>query len=699
MTKQTSLIIGAVAVWVVAATLSAQTPAARFEEGRYKEHVEGDLVGAIAVYKEVAAHPQAERPLVAKALLHAAACYDRLGRDDGRGLYERIVREFADQADAVRQAQTALSKFRAPAPTAARGLSARRLATFPSESWFNRPTGIASDGRMAYVGQFDGKGNWIVVRRNLTTGEDRTLYSAPRSRDLVLSPDGSRLAISHPLSDGRSAVVLIDTQGNGAQKIEFTASEIRPAAWSPDRKELLVRARAAAAVPIGEAGFSLGTFSLASIDVATGKLHTLREMGRRDLGAAAVLGASYTNDAADVVYDVMADDRERRVINVVSKNGSEHRTLIDGPGNSAVLGFAPGSKDLLFLSDRSGSIDAYAIRFQNGKVVGEAQLVKDNVGLIQGAGWSGANYFYFPRVRRSVFVGKIDMDTGAIRDRRVVSSRYVDMLFPALLSPDGSRLVYGSAPRPLADGRPSLVFRDMKSGRERELELYPHVAWLVTAGTWSPEGDAVVLTGYSPSGEQVSARVAVDTGEVRIVSHKLCWEALAGGVHIICSESAGRPNVNRLFKLDWRTGVETPVLTAASGVYFRSVGSPDGKRVAYLTEGGTSLAIRDLNTSEDRVVWHLPRPGVGNFIGRWLDADRLLVLKREHGCCSVSVVRLEGPDAGVSTLNWNNNTIPTEWDDPRLMSPQPWPQLAFADWSRSIELWVLENLASTRSAK
>src|SRR4029450_5163866 len=99
---------------------------------------------------------------------------------------------------------------------------------------------------------------------------------------------------------------------------------------------------------------------------------------------------------------------------------------------------------------------------------------------------------------------------------------------------------------------------------------------------------------------------------------------------------------------------------------------------AYLTESGTSLAIRDLNTSEDRIVWHLPRPGVRNSVGRWLDSNRVLVLhERETGCCAVSVVPLDASDGRLSTLNWDESTVPTEVWDPRLMYPQPWRQLGF----------------------
>jgi Tol biopolymer transport system component len=696
---RTGLLAAAVTVVWLAAPLIAQSAATRFESARYKEHVEGDLVGAIAIYKDVAARKDAGRALSAQALLLAAQCYDKLGEGDSQVLYERIVREFGDQAEPVRQAQAALSRTRSSGRAGGGELGTRRVATFHNESWVTRRALVASDGHMAYVDQLDGKGNWTVVRRNLTTGEERTLYTVPaaqRSRDMVLSPDRSRLAISHSLQDGTSAIILLDTNGNTPRKIDSAPTETRPAAWSPDGKEMLVTTRRRAARPqLGEPTFSFGTVSLATIDVATGALRVIREIGHRDPAGAMILGAAYTSDGSAIVYDLMADDRERRVINLLSRSGNAHRTIVDGPGNSAVLGFAPGGSELLFLSDRSGSIDAYALPFRDGQVAGEARLVKDNVGLIRGAGWSGANLLYSTRLRRTVFVGTLDMQSGEIRDRREVSSRHVNTLFPALLSPDGSKLVYGSAPKPLADGRPSLVIRDMKSARERELELSPKIGWLTAVGTWSPDGAAIVLSGYAPTGEQTSARVDIKTGDIQVFSNKLCWEALADGTHILCESAAGRPGAFRLSTIDWRSGTETPVLAEAYGVHGRNVGSPDGKRLAFLSDGGAALAIRDLETSADRIIWRFPRPGARNSVGRWLDSGHVLVLhEREGKCCGVAVVPLEPSQVPVAAMNWD-----VDWADPRLLYPQPWPQLAFADSDRSLDLWVLENLPLRRSAK
>src|SRR5215472_2522123 len=66
------------------------------------ELVNGDLKAAIRQYGEIAAkYARADRSVAATALVHMAECYQKLGNDESRKVYERVVREYADQKDAV----------------------------------------------------------------------------------------------------------------------------------------------------------------------------------------------------------------------------------------------------------------------------------------------------------------------------------------------------------------------------------------------------------------------------------------------------------------------------------------------------------------------------------------------------------------------------------------------------------------------
>ena len=66
-----------------------------------KAEVEGDLKGAIEAYKKVVANAGANRALAAQALVRMAECYQKLGGAQARKVFEQVLRDYADQAEAA----------------------------------------------------------------------------------------------------------------------------------------------------------------------------------------------------------------------------------------------------------------------------------------------------------------------------------------------------------------------------------------------------------------------------------------------------------------------------------------------------------------------------------------------------------------------------------------------------------------------
>ena len=73
------------------------------------ETVEGNLKGAIEQYKKIAALPGAGRATVATALLRMGQCHEKLGNTEARAAYERLVRDYADQAGVAAEARSRLA--------------------------------------------------------------------------------------------------------------------------------------------------------------------------------------------------------------------------------------------------------------------------------------------------------------------------------------------------------------------------------------------------------------------------------------------------------------------------------------------------------------------------------------------------------------------------------------------------------------
>ncbi len=79
------------------------------------EMVDGDLKGAIELYRKLAAG--GDRGVAAKALVRMGQCYEKLGDAQARQAYDRVVRDFADQKEAAGRRQGAAGRLEPPGRT------------------------------------------------------------------------------------------------------------------------------------------------------------------------------------------------------------------------------------------------------------------------------------------------------------------------------------------------------------------------------------------------------------------------------------------------------------------------------------------------------------------------------------------------------------------------------------------------------
>jgi tetratricopeptide (TPR) repeat protein len=117
MTQRT-LVCAVVALVALSAAVRSQvsTGHAVFEQALAKERVEGNLLDAIRLYERVVAEFASDRSLASRALMQSGLCYEKLGRDEAVRAYERLLRDFADQPEAVAQARARLAALvKAPA--------------------------------------------------------------------------------------------------------------------------------------------------------------------------------------------------------------------------------------------------------------------------------------------------------------------------------------------------------------------------------------------------------------------------------------------------------------------------------------------------------------------------------------------------------------------------------------------------------
>ena len=84
MRTLTRLVLAAVALGVLAGAQGQDRPEVQLKAAVYKETVEADLQGAIALYKQIVSNGAAARPVAAAALLGLGGCYEKLGQRDAR---------------------------------------------------------------------------------------------------------------------------------------------------------------------------------------------------------------------------------------------------------------------------------------------------------------------------------------------------------------------------------------------------------------------------------------------------------------------------------------------------------------------------------------------------------------------------------------------------------------------------------------
>jgi hypothetical protein len=113
------VILPVVLAALAAAVQGAESKDVLLERAIYKEETAGDIEAAIRLYRQIVAISDAERAVTAQALYRLGLCLERRGRkDEARDAFERLVREFSDQADLAAKVRARVAPKLLPVPWA-----------------------------------------------------------------------------------------------------------------------------------------------------------------------------------------------------------------------------------------------------------------------------------------------------------------------------------------------------------------------------------------------------------------------------------------------------------------------------------------------------------------------------------------------------------------------------------------------------
>jgi Tol biopolymer transport system component len=508
----------AIAIVAVSLTTLATTPVLAqsghdlFQQALVKERADGDLRGAIGLYEQIAREFFEDRALSAKALVQMGQCYEKLGSTEAERAYQRVVREFGDQEAPVAQARTRLAALERAAQAAETvSITTRLILREAKADWL----AITPDARHAVVTL---SGSDDLALRDIASGETRRLtddatWDEPWAYAwaAAVSPDGRQVAYGWWVQNEPSQVRVVGTEGSGPEVLYAEeACGGWPLDWSSDAGTLL------AGRSCESAADGVDNFQLVLVSVEDGTAHLVKDFGRDAFGGARV----FSSDDRYIVYDVPVEaDSAMRDIWIVAADGSSDAPIVQHPANDRLLGWVPGTDDVVFLSDRNGTWDAWAVTVANGKAQSAPRLLQRNIGEVQPIDFTADGRLFYQTYTRwwSTSVAPFDAATGQVDRESAVAVRRSNMNVD--WSPDGQYLaLVGEEHGPGGPGfeyRRPLRIQHLASGEERELGRLkqtrrPH---------WSPDGGSILINARDKAREDDAYRgglylVDVESGDV-----------------------------------------------------------------------------------------------------------------------------------------------------------------------------------------
>jgi Tol biopolymer transport system component len=640
-----------------------------------KELVDGDLKGAIEMYKTIVANAGANRTVAAKALLAMGQSYEKLGNAEARNAYDRLVRDYADQRDVAAQGRARLAALGDATPrTKATGLTTRQVWAQPNT---DVQGGVSFDGR--YLSYVDHETGDLAIR-DLGTRENRRLTSTGSSSGgdefaeiSTFSPDARQIVYAWSNKDGFYELRLVGRDG-GQPRVLSRNEDVRylqPFDWSPDGKHI-------AAVFSGRSR----TNQIVLVSVADGSVRVLKTLDWRFPGKMA-----FSPDGRLLAYDFPPlDDAAERDLFVLATDGSREVPLVKHPANDFLLGWFPEGDRVLFASDRSGTNGAWAIRVADGKPQGEAELLKPDIGGMTGIGFTKSGEYYYGQTADmpDVYIATLDSATGRVVDGPApIRVRYAEQKLSAAYSADGEQLAYlVQRPPSWRLSFTSMSILTLKTGQVRDIPLKVSYAFRLS---WMPDGRSL----------------------------------LVGAIDL-----KGRSGV---FRLDLSTGDIQPIVPGAT----IATVSPDGGTLFYeIGPSGPAVVMRDLGTGQENVIYpHAAATIAVSPDGRWLalqgpipsadgkPASRAIVLVPKSGGEPRVLWRLDSTEAsGHNRLAWSRDSKfvlsvgagDELWREPvdggtpqklgvtvpgvtRLSMHPDGRRLAISAGSRKVEVWAMEN--------
>jgi Tol biopolymer transport system component len=640
------------------------------------ETVKGDLKAAIEQYKKVAT--SSDRAIAARALLRLAECYQKLGDSESQRVYERLVRDFADQPDAVAAARARMGGGR----TTSTGMVARQLWT--TTSFANGPSQvtISGDGRRAAVAE----GSFSDVQiRDLTTGQIGRLKVATAAAPggygewPVLSPDARQIAFAYAGPDigwNYQVRVAAAQPDAPARALGDPFSYMYVSGWSADGKSVLAT------------NFSgRNVTQLAWVSTTDGSVKVLKSLtwqtGRPVISP----------DGKFIAYDVHREPgKPDAEILILASDGSAESIVAAAPGVNASPVWSPDGSRLVFKSNRSGSFGIWSIAVRDGRGEGSPTLLKADAGDIDLLGFTATGSLLHCHRSGSADIFAMDLDSAAGKVHgeaiRVVDTFLGSNVNPAT-SPDGKSLAYHRR-TDLTNQWSTLVIRSLDSRTER---VIPTVFRYAGTPAWLPDGQSIIQVARDVENHRTLYRVELRSGEVTRLMNDENFAPLPAtspdGRRVYAADTI--PERAALRVIDIASGARTEI--QHSGSVRGVAASPDGRSIAFVANESNiparaHLYVADSDGANVRAILTTDKPDEFPLLAggqRW-SADSRFIYFLQQGKRSLWRIPAAG---GAPALVGDLGKIPATSID---VSRDGRRVIFGAGSGFTVEVWALENV-------
>jgi Tol biopolymer transport system component len=658
-----------------------------------KEEVDGDLKGAIALYRQIIEKHGNNAAVAARAQLHIGMCYEKLGLREAQNAYQSVIDSYPQQTEAVKLARRRLANL-LKAQVVIEGRDEKLTIRKIWETQFNDPLGPPSpDGR--YLPCYDENGN--VTLTDLTTGEIRPVttgasWNNPFADGAVISPDGKRIAIAWFNTDNFDELRLANIDGSGNRLLYRSPSRkgLIPSDWSADGKSIL-----AFSYYYGKPNAFKET-EIVVVSAENGQFTTVKTIpGLRTI--------RFSPDGRFVVFDAL--ENENWDISILPLDGGNRIQLVSHPAHDQLLGWTPDGKNILFTSDRKGTWGIWMVAVKDGQAQGDPQLVKADIGKISPLGFTRSGSFYFSRggFEFDVHEANIDLINNKLLGppKPAVYEHIGQNMTPAW-SDDGRYLAYVARPGDIREKR-ALFIRDEISGKTRSLvpPNLPDFAYPF----WSPDGSRIAVHGRDQDHGQGYYSIDIQSGavtpiviyaEAKEFDQLIQWGSGSKTVFGVYKNPDGMFEI-RERQVD--TGKENVVYRAAQkdvrGDLFAL--SSDRTRIAYKKwqagEKVERLTISTLNGKDSKELWTAQPPYSITHIVWTPDSRRLLFSqKNSEGKQTENELWVVGVDDGEAKKIGVLSRLGVGWSDHPKWSVHPnGRKIAFSVADKKTEVWALEN--------